>query len=372
MQNPQPPAPILVALSPAQIDVSPGSPPVDMALSVRNNTQSVDQYGIEIEGLEPGWYSLDVQSLSLFPGDSYDGKLTVRIPPESTPIAGSYPFSVTVRSRSNPQVSGVARALARVGSAPAQRRPQAAGGRHSLWPLLLLLGLGVALLAVAAFVLSSGRLPFISAAATPLPATKVAQAILSPTPRSAVTPAPDSTLTARPLTTPVCAALAMEHRGKQNTRFTPGITDGGPFPVAGHNYKYKAVYTSVLYVGATGVVSSVRVVNLDVFKAGQQQMETITATLVSGTNVRVPIFTWTCQPGNLVSLHINLDDHAKDAIPYSCSENIAGTFKPDGGSFSTLVGQPAQGNWLLEMVVYSDEEWPTSYFNSWGMEMCTR
>src|SRR5438045_6416011 len=99
MQSSESPVRTLVAMSTALIDLSPGSPPVEMALAVRNNTQSVDQYGIEIEGLEPGWYSLDVQSLSLFPGDSYDGKLTVRIPPESTPIAGSYPFSVTVRSR---------------------------------------------------------------------------------------------------------------------------------------------------------------------------------------------------------------------------------------------------------------------------------
>jgi hypothetical protein len=63
MQNPQAPAPILITLTPSQVDIAPGSPPAEIALSVRNGGATVDQYGIEAEGLEPGWYALDVQSL---------------------------------------------------------------------------------------------------------------------------------------------------------------------------------------------------------------------------------------------------------------------------------------------------------------------
>jgi hypothetical protein len=376
MQNPQAPTPILVTLTPSQVDIAPGSPPAEMAISVRNGGPTVDQYGIEIEGLEPGWYALDVQSLSLFPGDSFDGKLTLRVPQGSKPVAGAYQFTVQVRSRSNPEISGAARGLARVGQSVPVRSAQASRGRRSLWPLLLLLSVAVVALAVAAYlVLVNPGAPKSGPSVTPSSTSVVAQNILPtatlPLLASPTSPPLEASATALVQAT-VCGTWAIDHRNLQDTRFPPGITDRGPFPVAGHQYKYRADYTSVLYVNATGVISTVRVTGLDVFKANQDQPEVISATLISANNIRVPLFVWACNPGSLVSLHANLDDNAKTGIPYSCSENMAGTYKPDGGSFSALRNQPAQGNWVLDMSVYSDEERPTSYFNSWGLDICTK
>jgi hypothetical protein len=373
MQNPQAPTPILVTLTPSQVDIAPGSPPAEMAISVRNGGPTVDQYGIEIEGLEPGWYALDVQSLSLFPGDSFDGKLTLRVPQGSRPVAGAYPFTVQVRSRSNPEISGAARGLARVGQGAAVRSTQASRGRRSLWPLLLLLSVAVVAFAVAAYlILGNPGAPKTGASPTPSPTSVVSQNIL-PTQTLPLLASPTLEASVTPLVQPtVCGTWAIDHRNLQDTRFPPGIADHGPFQVAGHQYKYRADYMSVLYVDATGVISSVRVTGLDVFKANQNKPEVISATLVSANNIRVPLFVWACNPGSLVSLHVNLDDNAKTGIPYSCSENMAGTYKPDGGSLSVLKNQPARGNWVIEMSVYSDEERPTSYFNSWGLDICTR
>jgi hypothetical protein len=378
MQSPQAPTPVLITLTPSQVDIAPGSSPAEMAVSVRNGGPTVDQYGIEVEGLESGWYALDVQSLSLFPGDSFDGKLTLRVPPGSRPVAGAYPFTVHVRSRSNPEVSGAARGLARVGQGAAVRAAQAGRGRRSLWPLLLLASVAVVVLAVVAYLVlgnPGGGASRAGASLTPSPTSVVAQNILptSTLPPLAAAASPTVEASATPLVqATVCGTWAIDHRTVQDTRFPPGITDHGPFQVAGQQYKYKADYTSVLYVNATGVISTVKVPGLDVFKANQDQPEVISATLVSATNIRVPLFVWACNPGSLVSLHVNLDDNAKTGIPYSCSENMAGTYKPDGASLSALKDQPAQGNWVLEMSVYSNEERPTSYFNSWGLAICTR
>jgi hypothetical protein len=374
MQTPQVPSSILVTLTPSQVDIAPGSQPGEIALSVRNSGQSVDQYGIEVEGLEPGWYSLDVQSLSLFPGDSFDGKLAVQVPQGSNPIAGAYPFTVRVRSRSNPQISGAANGLARVGQGAPARKSRAGQGRRSLWPIFLLLGLALVAVVLGAFFFVG--LPALNKTAlspTPSP-TVVAQNILAtPTRPPLASPTAAAEASSTPAVQPtVCGSWAVDHRTFQDTRFPPGVTDRGPFAVAGQQYKYRAGYTSVLYVNATGVISSVKVTDLDVFKANQDLPEAITATLTSANNTQIPLFIWPCTPGSLVSMHVNLDDYAKTGIPYSCSQNMAGTYKPDGGSLSVLKGQPAAGNWVVDMNVYSDEERPTSYFNSWGLDVCTK
>jgi len=375
MQSPQAPTPVLITLTPSQVDIAPGSPPAEMAVSVRNGGPTVDQYGIEVEGLEPGWYALDVQSLSLFPGDSFDGKLTLRVPQGSRPVAGAYPFTVHVRSRSNPAISGTAQGLARVGQGVPVRTAQAGRGRRSLWPLLLLASVAVVALAVVAYLVLGNPGAGASrtgASLTPSPTSVVAQNIL-PTQTLPPLANPTVEVSSTPLVqATVCGTWAIDHRTVQDTRFPPGIADHGPFQVAGQEYKYKADYTSILYVNATGVISSVKVIGLDVFKANQKQPEVISATLVSANNIRVPLFVWACNPGSLVSLHVDLDDNAKTGIPYSCSENMTGKFKPDGGKLSALKDQSAQGNWILEMSVYSDEEHPTSYFNSWGLAICTR
>src|SRR5207249_3459546 len=93
----------------------------------------------------------------------------------------AYPFTVHVRSRSNPVISGAAQGLARVGQGVAVRTAQAGRGRRSLWPLLLLASVSVVALAVVAYLVLGNPGAGASKAGasfTPSPTTVVSQNIL--------------------------------------------------------------------------------------------------------------------------------------------------------------------------------------------------
>ncbi len=81
MQNPQNPVsgPVVLVFTPQQADITTGQP-VEFTANVRNASDAVDQYVIEVDGLPQPWYSIDVQSLTLFPGDSIDVKVKVLVP----------------------------------------------------------------------------------------------------------------------------------------------------------------------------------------------------------------------------------------------------------------------------------------------------
>lgn len=108
--------PIVVNLTPTEIKAAAGGEPVEVIANVRNATTTVDQYKIEIESLDPTWYTVTVQSVSLFPGDSAPIPIRLHPPKGSGTRAGHYTFTVRARSHSDPTMVGVTKGVLQVGS----------------------------------------------------------------------------------------------------------------------------------------------------------------------------------------------------------------------------------------------------------------
>jgi hypothetical protein len=366
-----------LAFSPQQLDLSPGQA-VDLLVTVRNAGEAVDQYSMEVDGLPPSWYALDAQSLTLFPGDSVELRARVNVPQESGAISGAYPFAIAARSRTNPAWVGAQNGLMRL-TVDSSRKTAAVGAKKGFpWGWLALLG--VLLLAIGGGLVAwnQGWLSFGSAAVADPTPTPTVIALTEPTFTSgpvavATSTTPPSTATPTVVAVTVCNNWSVEHRGSRDTRIPPGgVPELGPYTINGVQYTHRADFTSWVYVDATGIISDIRVADLDLFKGEHNQPQAITGALISPDNVRVNLFTWACDPGSLVSMHVTLDDAAAESIPYSCSQNFNGIFKPDGGELSTFKGQQAQGNWILEVTIYTQEPFHTSYFNRWGLDLCVR
>jgi plastocyanin len=93
---------IVLSLSATKLEVAPGES-VEATIIIRNQSQVVDQFGIRIEGLDPTWWTLSTSSVSLFPGDQGEAKLTIHPPKEAESKAGSYSFQVRAVSQANPE-----------------------------------------------------------------------------------------------------------------------------------------------------------------------------------------------------------------------------------------------------------------------------
>lgn len=112
MRSPAPSGqPIVVTLTPSIVTFVPGDPPMDLTVEVSNMGNVVDEFTIEIEGLDPTWYTLDAHSVSLFPGDNGQITLRITLPRGMGAVAGEYPFVLRARSEDAPtrfaQVNGV-------------------------------------------------------------------------------------------------------------------------------------------------------------------------------------------------------------------------------------------------------------------------
>lgn len=100
-------------------------------LRLTNAGTIVDQYTLQVEGLDPDWWTLSSDSPSLFPGDEITITLEVRTPVAQA--AGRYPFRVVVTSVSSPSQQAVAEcALDIEGKAAVKSRlhPQLVRGRR--------------------------------------------------------------------------------------------------------------------------------------------------------------------------------------------------------------------------------------------------
>jgi hypothetical protein len=91
-----------VTLSTTKLEAAAGAS-IETAISIKNQSQIVDQFVIKVEGLDPMWWSLSLSSVSLFPGDQDQTKLTLHPPKEAEAKAGSYPFQIKVISQANTQ-----------------------------------------------------------------------------------------------------------------------------------------------------------------------------------------------------------------------------------------------------------------------------
>lgn len=108
--------PIVVNLTPPEVKVAAGTEPVEITATVRNASPTVDQYRIEVENLDPSWYTVMVDSVALFPGDSASIPIKLHPPKNSSTRAGHYTFIVRARSNADPSLVGVTKGVVQVGS----------------------------------------------------------------------------------------------------------------------------------------------------------------------------------------------------------------------------------------------------------------
>ena len=94
---------LLVELSPTEIETAPGGSPVEVVVSIQNLGEVVQQYDVDVLGLESDWYSVPNGTIGLFPRDRE--QVRVRIHPPNRPgvRGGVYPFRVRVRARDGSQ-----------------------------------------------------------------------------------------------------------------------------------------------------------------------------------------------------------------------------------------------------------------------------
>ncbi|MDA8216523.1 MAG: hypothetical protein M0Z94_02800 [Dehalococcoidales bacterium] len=90
---------IRVSLQPALVEVEADGEPKEIVLAIQNVADYVDQYSIELQGLDTGWYTLPLSSVSLFPQDRDEVRIQVHPRKEDGAKAGEYPYSLRVTSR---------------------------------------------------------------------------------------------------------------------------------------------------------------------------------------------------------------------------------------------------------------------------------
>ena len=76
---------------------------IEALATLCNRGQTVDQFTISLDGLDPSWYTLPVSSVALFPNDQDKVRISLHPPRTGEVKAGSYPFHIKVNSRENPE-----------------------------------------------------------------------------------------------------------------------------------------------------------------------------------------------------------------------------------------------------------------------------
>src|SRR5438105_15168218 len=97
-----------VDLTPARVEMEPGGSPVEVVVTIQNLSDVVEQYAVELGGLDADWYTAPVTSVGLFPQDSDQVRITLHPPRRPGIKAGSYKFRITVRARGGGGEAGIA------------------------------------------------------------------------------------------------------------------------------------------------------------------------------------------------------------------------------------------------------------------------
>jgi uncharacterized membrane protein len=90
----------------------------ESSITVRNRGQTVDQFTINVEGIDPGWYTLPVSSVALFPNDQDKVKIIIHLPENIDLKDTSYFLKVRVSSQENPADTATADLTLEVGATP--------------------------------------------------------------------------------------------------------------------------------------------------------------------------------------------------------------------------------------------------------------
>lgn len=98
------PGSVLLTLTPSMVTVSPGAQAA-AEVKLRNKSNVVDQYEIQVTGEPAAWTVAEPTTLSLFPDK--EGVATIRFrPPQSAEVAaGRKAFAIKVQSKASPEIS---------------------------------------------------------------------------------------------------------------------------------------------------------------------------------------------------------------------------------------------------------------------------
>ncbi|MFC2005147.1 hypothetical protein ACFLUY_02870, partial [Chloroflexota bacterium] len=91
-----------VAVTPKSFELAAGDT-AEATATLRNLGQSVDQLTLNVEMLDPEWYSLPVSSVALFPNDQDNLKIMLHPPKDAEVKSGTCPFRIRVISQDNPK-----------------------------------------------------------------------------------------------------------------------------------------------------------------------------------------------------------------------------------------------------------------------------
>jgi hypothetical protein len=129
---------IIATLDPANLAVEPGAQ-ASLTVKVRNNGTIVDRFELSAVGPLAAWARAEPASLSLFPGQEGEARITFAPPRESSPRSGTYPYGVRVRAAADPAGATVEEGRVTVGpftQTSAEIVPQTSrgsrGGRHEV------------------------------------------------------------------------------------------------------------------------------------------------------------------------------------------------------------------------------------------------
>lgn len=128
----------IASLEPANLAVEPGSQS-SLTVKVRNNGSIVDRFELSVVGPLSPWAHVEPASLSLFPGQEGDARVSFATPRESTPRSGTYPYGVRVLAATDPGGAVVEEGRITIGpfsQTTAEIVPQTSrgsrGGRHQV------------------------------------------------------------------------------------------------------------------------------------------------------------------------------------------------------------------------------------------------
>lgn len=98
------PGSVLVTLTPSMVTVAPGSQAA-AEVRVRNKSNIVDQYEIQVTGEPASWTVAEPGMLSLFPDKEAVATIRFRPPRSAEVSAGRKPFAIKVQSKASPVIS---------------------------------------------------------------------------------------------------------------------------------------------------------------------------------------------------------------------------------------------------------------------------
>ena len=93
-----------VTVNPIRVSVDPGGT-AELTLQLRNHSPVVDEYAVEILGEAATWTTLDRTRVPTYPNTTEMVHISIHPPHESSPLAGTVPVGVRVRSSVDPELA---------------------------------------------------------------------------------------------------------------------------------------------------------------------------------------------------------------------------------------------------------------------------